>query len=55
VIDNTVGKITKKEIMDICPDISQITVERTLTKLVKDSYILKVGAGPTSAYVSSNR
>jgi len=55
VIDKTVGKITKKEIMDICPDISQITVERTLTKLVKDGYILKVGAGPTSAYVSSNR
>ena len=55
VIDKTVGKITKKEIMDICPDISQITVERTLTRLVKDGYILKVGAGPTSAYVSSNR
>jgi Fic family protein len=55
VINKTVGKITKKEIMDICPDISQVTVERTLTRLVKDDYILKVGAGPTSAYVSNNR
>lgn len=35
VIDNKVGKITKKEIMELCPDISKITVERTLTNLVK--------------------
>jgi Fic family protein len=55
VIEKTVGKITKKEIMDICPDISQVTVERALTRLVKDGYILKIGAGPTSAYVKSNR
>ena len=31
VIDNKVGKITKKEIMELCPDISKVTVERTLT------------------------
>lgn len=55
VLEKTVGKITKKEIMDICPDISQVTVERALTRLVKDGYILKIGAGPTSAYVKSNR
>ena len=35
VIDNKVGKITKKEIMELCPDISKVTVERTLTDLVK--------------------
>ena len=27
VIDNKVGKITKKEIMELCPDISKVTVE----------------------------
>lgn len=31
VIDNKVGKITKKEIMELCPDISKVTVERILT------------------------
>lgn len=51
VIDNKVGKITKKEIMELCPDISRVTVERTLTDLVKRGYIAKVGAGPSTGYV----
>lgn len=51
VIDNKVGKITKKEIMELCPDISKVTVERTLTDLVKSGYISKVGAGPSTGYV----
>ena len=51
VIDNKVGKITKKEIMELCPDISKITVERTLTNLVKSGYIAKVGAGLSTGYV----
>lgn len=51
VIDYKVGKITKKEIMELCPDISKVTVERTLTDLVKSGYIAKVGAGPATAYV----
>ena len=51
VIDQKVGKITKKEIMERCPDISKVTVERTLTDLVKNGYIAKVGAGPATAYV----
>lgn len=51
VIDQKVGKITKKEIMDLCPDISKVTVERTLTNLVKNGYIAKVGSGPTTGYV----
>lgn len=51
IIDKKVGKITKKEIMELCPDISKVTVERTLTDLVKSGYIAKVGAGPSTAYV----
>lgn len=51
VIDKKVGKITKKEIMEICPDISKVTVERTLTELVKNGYIAKVGSGPSTGYV----
>ena len=51
VIDNKVGKITKKKIMELCPDISKVTVERTLTDLVKSGYIAKVGAGPSTGYV----
>ena len=51
VIDKKVGKITKKEIMELCPDISKVTVERTLTDLVKSGYIAKVGSGPSTSYV----
>lgn len=51
IIDQKVGKITKREIMERCPDISKVTVERTLTDLVKNGYIAKVGSGPATAYV----
>lgn len=51
VIEQKVGKITKKEIMERCPDISKVTVERTLTELVKAGAIEKVGAGPATAYI----
>lgn len=51
MIDQKIGKITKKEIMEACPDISKTTVERTLTELVKAGYIAKVGSGPATAYV----
>ena len=51
MIDQKVGKITKKEIMETCPDISKTTIERTLTDLVKSGYIAKVGSGPAIGYV----
>lgn len=51
LIEQKVGKITKKEIMDACPDISKTTIERTLTELVKNGYIAKVGSGPATGYV----
>ncbi|MCL2297637.1 MAG: Fic family protein [Proteobacteria bacterium] len=50
VIDRKIGKISKQEIMEACPDISKVTVERTLTALVKAGYLVKVGAGRTVAY-----
>ncbi|MEY8258184.1 Fic family protein [Erysipelotrichaceae bacterium 66-17] len=51
IIDQHVGRITKKEIMERCPDISKTTVERTLTELVKNGKIKKVGSGRATAYV----
>ena len=40
-----------EEIMELCPDISKVTVERILTNLVKSGYIAKVGAGLSTGYV----
>jgi len=50
VIDRKIGKTTKKEVMEFCPDISKVTVERTLTALVKEGYLVKIGSGRSTAY-----
>ena len=51
IISQTLGKISKKDLMERCPDISQGTIERTLSNLVKEGYIIKVGSGPATAYI----
>ncbi|MDR2470703.1 MAG: cell filamentation protein Fic, partial [Treponema sp.] len=50
VIAKKTGRISKKDILEACPDISRITVERTLTELVKDGSLVKIGAGRAAAY-----
>ena len=51
IIKETLGKITKTEIMEKCPDISQITVQRALNDLVTSGEILKIGGGRYTAYM----
>ena len=51
IIKDTLGKITKTEIMQKCPDISQVTVQRTLNDLLKSGYIIKIGGGRYTSYV----
>lgn len=51
LIKNTYGKITKTEIMQKCPDISQITVQRALNDLLKNNQIIKIGGGRYTSYV----
>ena len=51
IIKNTLGKITKAEIMEKCPDISQATVQRTLIELQKRGEILKLSGGRYTAYI----
>ncbi len=50
IIKDTLGKITKTEIMQKCPDISQVTVQRALNELVTSGDILKIGGGRYTAY-----
>ena len=50
VIRQHLGKITKAEIMAQCPDISQVTVQRTLAQLIANNEILKLGGGRYTAY-----
>lgn len=51
IIKNTVGPITKTQILEKCPDISQITVQRALASLVASGQIEKIGGGRYTKYV----
>lgn len=50
VIKETLGTITKAEIMKKCPDISQVTIQRTLTESVASGEITKIGGGRYTKY-----
>lgn len=51
VIRGSIGKMTRVQIMEKCPDISRVTVERALTDMVKKGEILKIGGGRYTAYI----
>lgn len=50
-IKNHLGTITKTEIMEQCPGISQVTVQRALADLLKKNEITKIGGGRYTTYV----
>lgn len=54
LIKSTLGTITKKEILEKCPDISQVTVQRTLADLTESGEILKIGGGRYTKYTWNN-
>lgn len=54
LIKNTLGTITKKEILEKCPDISQVTVQRALADLTETGEILKIGGGRYTKYTWNN-
>lgn len=51
IISSTLGKITKTEILQKCPDISQVTVQRTLNDLQKNGDIIKLSGGRYTSYI----
>ena len=50
LIKNTMGTITKSEIMKKCPDISQVTVQRALAELMESGEIIRIGGGRYTKY-----
>ena len=55
IIRNNLGKISKKEIVDMCPDVSVGSIERALNELLKDEKILKVTGGRYTKYIYINK
>lgn len=51
LMKDNLGRITKTEIMQKCPDISQVTVQRTLNELQKKGEIIKISGGRYTSYV----
>lgn len=51
VLESKVGKMTKKDILSLCPDISETTVEKSLSDLLKQEDILKIGGGRYTSYI----
>ena len=50
IIKNHIGTITKTELLDMNPDISDTTVQRTLVDLMKSGEIIKIGGGRYTKY-----
>lgn len=50
-IDSTLGKFTKRDILELCPSLSASTIERHLKKLAAEGYIIKKGSGKNTFYL----
>lgn len=50
MIKNHIGTITKSELLEMNPDISDTTVQRTLAELLKKNEIKKIGGGRYTKY-----
>lgn len=55
IIKKHLGAISKQEIVDMCPDISQGSIERALGTLVSEEKILKITGGRYTKYVYNNK
>lgn len=51
IIKNHIGTITKSELMEMNPDISDTTIQRALADLLKSGEIKKIGGGRYTKYV----
>lgn len=51
IIKNNLGAVTKSDIKKQCPDISEITIQRTLAELVANGDIIKIGGGRYTKYI----
>ena len=51
ILQDSPGRITKREIIAQCPDISLKTIDRTLTKLMADGGVKKISGGRYTSYL----
>ena len=51
---NKLEKLSKNDIEQMFPDISKSTIELTLSTLLKEGHIIKIGSGRATAYIKRN-
>ena len=51
IIEDTLGKVKKQDILEKCPDISETTVQRALNDLLKNNKIKKISGGRYTSYI----
>lgn len=52
-IDKKLGKITKSDIVELCPTLSVSAVEKGIAKLLADGKLIKHGSGRNTFYIKS--
>ncbi|MCI8508956.1 MAG: hypothetical protein HFJ06_10400 [Lachnospiraceae bacterium] len=55
VIERSLVKLGKSDIMILCLELSQKAIERVLKKLADEGKIVKVGAGKSTTYADVKR
>lgn len=55
IIKNHLGKISKQEIANMCPDINKGSIERALRELLYEDKILKITGGRYTKYIYNNK
>ena len=50
-VESRIGKFTKREITELCSNISASTVERNLRAMVNNGVLEKQGAGKSTIYI----
>lgn len=51
IIQKSVSKVSKKQIIEMCPDISPSTIEKALNNLLTEDLIIKIGNGRYTSYI----
>lgn len=54
IFADRLGAISRQELSALCPDISEVTIKQTLTQLVKEGYIQKLGSARATKYIRNN-
>lgn len=53
-VESRIGKFTKREITELCPNLSASTVERILRAMVEKGDLARQGAGKNTVYIKLN-